>query len=210
MDKIVSILGEIVIALGGAGAVIIALSSFIGKQWSDRYMKKKTAEYDKQIEFYKNSLELERDRYNALYEQIVYKNKIIFDYEYDVYKDILPKMIKAKKSFDLWITFHLDDDKLYKYKEDQNLLNDTISSYSVFIDKEIYDKINSFSENIGHLAFEIAELNSDKYSVLKGKYDSEALDILLELSSKQEEITVQADSIIDYLRDYIRDKAKIM
>jgi hypothetical protein len=53
VDKTITILGEIVISLGGAGAIIIALSSFIGKLWSDRYMKKKTAEYDRQLEYYK-------------------------------------------------------------------------------------------------------------------------------------------------------------
>ncbi len=209
MDKIITILGQIVIALGGAGAIIIALSSFVGKLWSDKYMKKKTAEYDKKLEYYKNSLELERDKYKALYEQIVYNNKALIDNEYGVYKELLPKVINALNSIDNYIYSNLNVSYLNEWKKDNSILSNTLAVSSIFIDKEIFEMIAAFQEESGKFIFDIAEDNHHKYKDIKGEWTDSTLDLVIELTNKRNLIKDHVYEILDCIRSKIREKSEI-
>jgi len=70
----VKILFDIIGTIGGIGVIVAALTGFLSKLWADVFMNKKIAEYDRLIEFYKNSLALETEKYKYQNEQIVYKN----------------------------------------------------------------------------------------------------------------------------------------
>jgi hypothetical protein len=50
---IIAIFGSI----GGAGAIILGLSGWLGKVWADRFLEQEKAKYQKEIEQYKNQLE---------------------------------------------------------------------------------------------------------------------------------------------------------
>ena len=53
---IFSVFGKIVLALGGAGAIIVAVSGFIARLWAKWFMEKQKNKYQKEIEGYKNEL----------------------------------------------------------------------------------------------------------------------------------------------------------
>ncbi|HCL03096.1 MAG TPA: hypothetical protein DHW61_11930, partial [Lachnoclostridium phytofermentans] len=149
MDNILKFIGSVAAALGGASVILGACSSYVAKFWADRIMKKKTAEYDKQLEFYKSTLELEREKYNAINEQIIHKNKKIFDNEFEIYKELSPKIINTVESFKEWIVdSKLSDEKYYEYSANHKDLKDVLSKYILFIDKDIYYKVEELLKYI--------------------------------------------------------------
>ena len=50
---IVEIAGSIIVALGGGGAIVVGLSSWLGKVWADRLMQKEKATHDRELEDFK-------------------------------------------------------------------------------------------------------------------------------------------------------------
>lgn len=144
MNTILDFIGLI----GGAGALIVGISAYTSKLWADWFMQKKTAEYDKQIELYKSSLELEIEKYKALNEQIVYKNMKIFDTEYKVFQEITPQLIEAKWATVKAMGNNPDEDymeELHKHAiEKCHEFRNTLLRYVSFMDKAIYDKYETF------------------------------------------------------------------
>jgi hypothetical protein len=133
-----NIILDLVGLIGGAGALIIAIASFTSKVWADWFMKKKTAEYDKKIEYYKSSLELEREKYKALNEQVIHRNKTMFDTEFEIYKDISPKIINAVDAISDWLTSKkLSHESFEIYIQSIKDYHNTLSKYALFIDKDV-------------------------------------------------------------------------
>lgn len=95
---IFSVFGKIVLAVGGAGTIIIALSSFIAKLWANWFMEKQKNKYQKEIEGYKNELAVELEKCRTLNEKILHKEIFIYDEEFKIYREIIPRLIKASKS----------------------------------------------------------------------------------------------------------------
>lgn len=219
MDKILNFLGTLVLSIGGIGGILIALSSFIAKLWADLFMRKKTAEYDKQIESYKNELELTRDRYKALNEQILYKNQRVFDVEFKIYQDIIPLIINLSSSV---TDYFLKKDMLKEHIEFYNIISiinqvrAEITKHLAFMDdnicniinKYIFDcidyvkSVNSFRENI--LKQNNIEDNTLYINALNENenYANLVLSYMYYLSSKEREIS-------EAIKNYIRENGKI-
>lgn len=70
---IFSVFGKIVLALGGAGAIIVAVSGFIARLWAKWFMEKQKNKYQKEIEGYKNELAVELAKCRTLNEKILHK-----------------------------------------------------------------------------------------------------------------------------------------
>jgi hypothetical protein len=182
--------------VGGAGAIIIGIASFTSKLWADWFMKKKTAEYDKQMEHYKSILELERERYIALNEQIVYKNKILFDTEFEIYKEITPKLISTVDAFTNWIIFQkLSRESLDKLQQQYQDMNYSITKYASFIDEVMYKCLNDFRLYIAEKIM--------KYSDAGYSYN------YVELRDVDLEILSNLDGFFIISREYLRNLAKL-
>ena len=208
----IKIIFEIVGTIGGVGTIITALSGFLSKLWADTFMRKKIIEYDKQLEFYKNSLELEREKYIALNEQIIHKNQRIFDTEFEIYKEISPKIINAVNANDQWlINGRLEEENLAKLRRKYVDLDTTLSQYALFLDKEIYEILNKLCQSFLDLSYNIEIVESSKYKKYKDHNisDSEAQIIFLELHEKSNEINKMKDIAMTQIRDYLRKMAII-
>lgn len=197
--------------LGGAGAIIVAIAAFTSKWWADWFMKKKTAEYDKQLEYYKSSLELEREKYKALYDQVIHKNKILFDAEFEIYKDISPKLINAVDTISIWLTsgklsaecFEVQIKNVADYK-------DTLSKYALFLDEDMYNLLFEFYNYLTSIGVEILINNSEKYDEYRNNNcNEESYIIWKELCDKADEIKNKKDEVIIKIRDYLRKIATI-
>lgn len=88
---IFSVFGKIVLALGGAGAIIVAVSGFIARLWAKWFMEKQKNKYQKEIEGYKNELAVELAKCRTLNEKILHKEIFIYDEEFKIYKEIMPR-----------------------------------------------------------------------------------------------------------------------
>ncbi len=85
---ILSIIATAIASVGGAGAIIWALSSFFGKMWANKLLEKQKAEYQKDIEAYKSALSCELEKVKATNEKLTYISKIQYDLEIAAIKDL--------------------------------------------------------------------------------------------------------------------------
>ncbi|WMJ85475.1 hypothetical protein [Anaerocolumna sp. MB42-C2] len=218
MDIILSFILKVVASVGGAGAIIIALSTFIAKVWADLFMRKKTTEYDKQIEFYKKSLELEIERYKSLSEQITYKNKKIFDTEYNVlFQELAPKLEDVKQKSIEYLKCVQPDQDIILYKNAINALDDynyNLLRRALFIDERIYDLLKEYYilcreyiNSIKKIRENIFKMNLDKdmYNIylLKDENHNEIVKKALNYLSEAQEV------IIKGTREYVKSMASM-
>lgn len=210
MDDIIEIIGKLVLSVGGAGVIIIALSSYISKIWAEIFMKKKAAEYDKQIEFYKNSLELEREKYKALNEQEIHKNKILFDTEFEIYKDISPKLINAAEATIRWLSLDkLSDESHEIYEQSMKELYDTLAEYALFIDKNIFILLKDFHSFLMRIDTNITMFNRKKYDMYRYDNVDEGSNVWLELGVISKEVVNKYEEVITKVREYLKNIATI-
>ena len=65
MDEILVTLAAILVSLGGGGAIVFALSGWLGKVWADRIMAKDRHQHSQAIEELKSRLSCEIEEYKA-------------------------------------------------------------------------------------------------------------------------------------------------
>lgn len=210
MDTIFEFIGKTVLAVGGAGVIITAVSAFISKYWADLYMKKKTAQYDKQIEYYKNILELEREKYKALNEQAIHKSKIIFDTEYEIYKELSPKLISTvDELFQYLVKKRLSDEYLEICQTKYLDLSSSLARYASFMEKDMYELMSNLSSLIGNVIVEKALTREEKYQDYKNINIEINRETQEELYNLYKSIRDNMNDVIDKNREYLRRIAEI-
>lgn len=137
---IFTIVGKFVVAVGGAGTIVVALSSFIAKMWAKWFMEKQKNQYQKEIEEYKKELLIELEKCRTLNEKILHKEISVYDEEFKIYRKIMPSFGRASKSvLDYLIRINLSIKNSVIAEEKENIQN----QYNNAIEKifEFYDKI---------------------------------------------------------------------
>lgn len=140
MGEIFEILGKIVAAVGGAGALIVAFSTYLSKRWSDKFKAELTIEIEK--------AKAENDRASI-------KDKILFDMEFEAYKEIVPlllnlndKVRNMRCQFSYVDGVDIKQDALEKtFEEARDLLDNVKSSYNqrcIFIKESIHNIIEDY------------------------------------------------------------------
>ncbi len=126
----------IITGLGGGGAIVFALSSWLGKVWANRILEKEKSEHAKEIEHYKSELKKELQRINAIQDKALYISKAQYDNEYGIYQEIWEKM------FDCVIhTRHLYPSGL----TDRPVDGEGLEKYNMDIYKRYTEAFNQFS-----------------------------------------------------------------
>lgn len=87
-EDILKIVASAIASVGGAGAIIWALSSFFGKMWANKILEKQKAEFQKDIEDYKNALSCELENVKATNEKLTYISKVQYDIEITAIKNL--------------------------------------------------------------------------------------------------------------------------
>lgn len=159
MDDVFELIGKVVAAVGGAGVIIIGISSWISKLWAKWFMEKEKQKFSKDIEIYKHELQKEIEITRNLNEQMAYRNKVIFDSEYKYYEEIAPKLIAAGSSIQEYLA---TQDEFRNDKSNKDLANkmikekydvahkrtfefyDCICKYSFFVDKAAYEEMVNY------------------------------------------------------------------
>ncbi|SEW31910.1 hypothetical protein [[Clostridium] fimetarium] len=194
------ILFDIIGTVGGIGVIIAALAGFFSKFWADAFMNKKIAEYDKQIELYKNSLALETEKYKSLNEQIIYKNMKIFDIEFSIYQEITPLVMKVRWAAIRAMGTNPNKDFTEEHSEAKEkcheLREKTLKNIS-FMDKDIYKIYEAFYFLCMNSMGEVR------------KFDFEADKHFAEVCVKIVQIEQASDDIVNITREYLRSMATI-
>lgn len=212
MKIFLNFITEYILPIGGISVLISAFTAFLSRLWADMFLHKKLHEYDRQIEHYKNTLELEREKYKALNEQTIHKNKLIFDTEFEIYKEISSKLINTvEELFHFLVLRRLSEESFNNCQTQYLDFHSSISKYASFIEKDMYNLINEFSIHIGEVIINKRFDNKGKYGAYKnGNIETETdWETYNELSSLYEDINNRKTEIIDTIRRYLRSLAEI-
>lgn len=200
MDLIFSILGKIVIAVGGAGIVILGLSSWIGKIWADKLMETQKHQNQKDIEEYKSKLAEQLEILKFQNEKYNHISKVQFDAAFKMYQEINENMFNAVLSLDVLLIKEedIDEDIIEEYFskcqndlfQKINIFQKNIRKFAPFIDKEIYKSFLVLAKSIVKLQSQIPTL-------------SDYLSQKDEVKSQMNEAWETHNQIVDILRNYL-------
>ncbi|MDP3655298.1 MAG: hypothetical protein Q8R67_26870 [Rhodoferax sp.] len=80
---IFEVASAILLSLGAGGAIVLALSSWLGKIWAERLMAKETAKHNHELEQLRSSLQIQADQSAQTYKQKI-----------DLYKEVGAPLIE--------------------------------------------------------------------------------------------------------------------
>lgn len=158
LQNIVNVLSIVIVSVGGTGAIILGISSWIGKILLNRFAEKYKSKYEKEIESYKGEIDAKLNKLDKIEEKALYITKVNYDNEYKIYMEIWPKLINCVNS-----TIRLyprgiedvpiDEKELENYKRDKykEFVNNymefynCIEKYAPFYKEEFYNILNTMS-----------------------------------------------------------------
>lgn len=150
MIEIFKLIGAVLFSLGGGGAIVFALSSWLGKVWANRILEKEKKEHQLEIEDYKSKLVLELNKINSLNEKALHITKVQYDKEFEIYQDIWEKLFDCIiATLNLYPAFEdvptdegerqtWIDKKYNNYCVKYNLYSRTIDRYVPFYEEDFY------------------------------------------------------------------------
>lgn len=141
MKEVIQTALAILGSIGVGGAIIAALSSWLGKVWAERLMAKETAKYREELE--RLTKQLERKNYVS---------KVRFDAEFAIYRELCSLTDEMERA--VYMLFPAEIDHLPKDEDEQKKLfqqryenaystylkaSKSLSKNSAFIPKDIFD-----------------------------------------------------------------------
>lgn len=158
MKEVFTVASAIFASIGGAGVIILGLSSWLGKVWANRILESEKKEHNKEIEHYKSRLELELQKVHYANDKANYISKKQYEMEFTIYLEIWESLIDLnQKTFNLFRTYdripeneeELKEYKLAKFEEyrvSYNLFFKLVKKYLPFYNKNISEKFIEFRD----------------------------------------------------------------
>src|SRR5258708_24768683 len=84
--------GAVLVSVGGGGAIVVALSSWLGKGWANRILEADRAKYAREIEQLKGELERSSRLLQGEIEKTIFLTKTHFETEFTILPHILEKV----------------------------------------------------------------------------------------------------------------------
>lgn len=197
-NTILEIGAAIVVAFGGAGAIIAGVTKFSVNQIADSLQKKYDLKLNKELEAFKNTLENKS-----------YVSKTRFDAEFVIYRQlsgITVTMVKeVSQLFPTFTRDTRDDYETYKGRYDTALekavaFQDELAGSAPFIPAEIYslflDLEIKCKQQLGDFVDFRLRPDSEEYI-------AECKDEYKEVWKRTRQIQSDLDAIIDKLREYL-------
>jgi len=95
-NDIWSLTQAIFLAVGGAGAIIFGLSSFLSKVWAERILEKEKQAYTKELEDIRHRSSELITQLQASVDRAQYVNRATFDREFDTYRETWGKVVDLR------------------------------------------------------------------------------------------------------------------
>lgn len=188
--------GAIITSIGGAGLIIVALSSWLGNVWAKRILEKDKLKYQLELENVKNQLQSEAQK-----QQLVFS--LYFEGQFKIYNDLWLSLSELKEKVDiLW-----DDaskKNLISFMKSLQKSKRQIMNSALLIEKNHYEDI------LEHLiTLENYELGKEgviraRNIKLHDSVDNGDIQILVEMNAKsREQITEFTEIMLDKMRTQI-------
>lgn len=204
MAEVFKLVGAVFLSIGGAGGIIIALSSWLGKVWANHILEKEKKLHQIEIEDYKSKLVFELNRANSLNNKALHITKVQYNKEFEIYQEIWEKLFdciiatinlypiidevptdEAEKQ--KWINKKYED-----YREKYNLYSRTIDKYAPFYKEDFYHDFVEIREKSSKMGTIFKRYNYDvKYSMTYAMARNTTM--------KEEEYTEVYETIPNYL-----------
>ena len=124
------IIGTAIASMGGAGAIILVASKWIGQIWADKMSQSFQHQYDRQLEEYRNQLQ-------------IYSSAILrySGEQFKLYNNLCHSLFDLKKSADaLWDI--ASKQKLQVFSKQLMKTSDEIEKNYLLLEQQHYDQLN--------------------------------------------------------------------
>lgn len=174
---IFQVIASVLLSIGGGGAIVFGLSSFLAKVWANRILEAEKAAHAEEIQKFKQKLDVELAAIKASNDKAVYITKSQYDKEFEIYMNIWECFIELRFATERLYPEGVensptDDDALKKFNDKK--MDDFSKAYDKFIvlirkfgpfyKKEFYDEFEEIRE-ICYKVFRIFKrYNFDKYN----------------------------------------------
>lgn len=85
IEDVLKVVGGILVSLGGGGAIVLAMSGWLGKVWADRLMEKEKAKFSRDLEAFKHDLEARVETHKIRLK----KSEFIFQKEFEAASELV-------------------------------------------------------------------------------------------------------------------------
>lgn len=184
MKDIFEIISAVLLSIGGGGAIVFALSSWLGKIWATRILEKEKNEYTKDIEKYKTQLEKEITNLNFNNEKAIFVTKLQYEKEFAIYLELWEDLSECtQRTLLLYPTLEnmpsnekerekYQSEKYSSYVEAYNQYLKTMNKYAPFYNDsfdEVLEKIRYDCASIGSIfnAYNFEVKYSDSFAMVR-------------------------------------------
>lgn len=204
---IFSLFGKIVFSVGGAGVIILGLSSWIGKIWADKLMQSLKKQNQKEIEEYKLKLAEQLEILKAKNDKLNYMTKTQFDAEFKMYKELSKSTYKVKILFVDYLKRILDKSFDVNFVESYKNVaieimdfQEILASYAPFINKNLNEHFENFRMYVDK-KIKFIQIESEKYI----KNEITEKEFMKSVCSVQfDKIEQLHENIVNNLRTYLQ------
>lgn len=142
MEEVFKISGAILASVGGAAAIIMALSSWLGKVWAGRILEKDKLAYTSELERLKNQLRADADK-----QQLIFS--LYFEGQFKIYNDLWVSLIGLESEVEkLWT--EASTRNLRSFVSALSKAKQKIRNSALLIDQVHYNEIMEVIENLGN------------------------------------------------------------
>ena len=140
-NEIFKIISGVIISVGGAGAIIWKLSSYLGKIWAERHLESIKKEYQKEIESYKAQLDMLKET------SLRYSGQ-----QFELYTKLWRSLYDLKSKADiLWE--EANEQNLKKFSQQLKKTIDEIEKSYLFIEENHYQELKSLLKQFSEYRF---------------------------------------------------------
>lgn len=95
--QIFEIAGAIILSVGGAGAVLLGLSSYVGKIWAQRILAQDRQKYETELEALKSRFEASNRELQGEIDKTIHIHRLHFETEFGALRSVWEKMAKMRR-----------------------------------------------------------------------------------------------------------------
>ncbi len=140
-DEVFQIVSGILISVGGAGAIIWKLSSYLGEIWAKRHLESLKKEYQKEIESYKSHLDVFKEA------SLRYSGQ-----QFNLYNNLWHSLYALKLTANiLWE--EANEQNLKKFSQQLKKTIDEVEKSYLFIEENHYQELKELLEQFSKYQF---------------------------------------------------------
>ena len=140
-NEIFQIVSGVIISVGGAGAIIWKLSSYLGEIWAKRHLESIKKEYQKEIEAYKSYLDVLKET------SLRYSGQ-----QFELYNNLWHSLYALKSTADiLWE--EVNEQNLKKFSQQLKKTIDEVEKSYLFIEENHYQELKELLKQFSEYQF---------------------------------------------------------